>query len=120
MLEAVNLNVARIEEIHEAPLANDIAPPLYFNSVVRTKNRVAEVVRQRPRDGQDHLSMNRHPPTQAAFDNGNGSCHGRNSSERWPSHEGLPSRNPAASHGGVLYRLPSHHTIFRCNVLIAD
>jgi hypothetical protein len=30
----------------------------------------------------------------------------------------LPSQNPAASNGGVLYRLPSHHTIFRWNVLV--
>jgi Asp-tRNA(Asn)/Glu-tRNA(Gln) amidotransferase A subunit family amidase len=34
MLEAVNLNVARIEEIRKEALANDIAPPLYFNPVV--------------------------------------------------------------------------------------
>jgi hypothetical protein len=26
---------------------------------------------------ENHLSMNRHPPTQADFDNGNGSCQGR-------------------------------------------
>src|SRR5690242_18957962 len=30
----------------------------------------------------------------------------------------LPSQNPAAWNGGVLYRLPSHHTIFRWNVLM--
>ena len=28
---------------------------------------------------ENHFSMNRHPPTQADFDNGNGSCQGRTS-----------------------------------------
>ena len=34
MLDAVNLNVARLEEIGKAPLENGVAPPLYFNPVV--------------------------------------------------------------------------------------
>jgi len=28
---------------------------------------------------ENHFSMNRHPPTQADFDNGNGSCQGKTS-----------------------------------------
>jgi hypothetical protein len=28
---------------------------------------------------ENHFAMNRHPPTQADFDNGNGSCQGRTS-----------------------------------------
>jgi hypothetical protein len=30
----------------------------------------------------------------------------------------VASQNPAASNGGVLYRLPSHNTIFRWSVLM--
>src|SRR5437868_4594228 len=31
MLDAVNLNVARFDEMRKAPLENAVAPPLYFN-----------------------------------------------------------------------------------------
>jgi hypothetical protein len=50
---------------------------------------------------EDHISMNCHPPTQADFDNGNGSCHGRAS-----FNGGLPMKvaepEPCRSNGGVL------------------
>jgi Asp-tRNA(Asn)/Glu-tRNA(Gln) amidotransferase A subunit family amidase len=34
MLEAVNLNIGRLEQIRKVPLENAIAPPLYFNPLV--------------------------------------------------------------------------------------
>ena len=34
MLEAVNRNVARFDEIRKVPFDNSVAPPLYFNPVV--------------------------------------------------------------------------------------
>src|SRR5271166_5602995 len=44
---------------------------------------------------EDHFSMHRHRPThRRTFDNGNGSCHGRNSFEWWPSYEGCQARTP--------------------------
>jgi hypothetical protein len=64
---------------------------------------------------ENHFSMNRHPPPQADFDNGNGSCQGRTNLDGDLLR--LPSQNPAASNSGVLYRLPSHNTSFRGNVL---
>ena len=34
MLDAVNLNVGRLDEIHKAPMENAVALPLYFNPAV--------------------------------------------------------------------------------------
>src|ERR1051325_7100653 len=34
MLDAVNLNIGRLEQIRKVPLENAIAPPLYFNPLV--------------------------------------------------------------------------------------
>jgi hypothetical protein len=47
---------------------------------VRTnpERRLASLAATNPRP-EHHLSMNCHPPTQAAFDSGNGSCQGRTS-----------------------------------------
>jgi hypothetical protein len=54
---------------------------------------------------ENHFCMNRHPPTEAAFDKGNGSC------ERRSSFDGrllmkVAKPEPRCSNGGVLYRLP--------------
>jgi hypothetical protein len=51
-------------------------PPI----AVRTnpEHRLASLAATNPLP-ENHFSMNRHPPTQADFDNGNGSCHGRSS-----------------------------------------
>jgi hypothetical protein len=66
---------------------------------------------------ENHFSMNRHPPTKAAFDNGTGSCEGGTIFHCMVAFaRRLPSRTPLSFHGGVLSRLPSHHTIFRGNV----
>ena len=50
---------------------------------------------------ENDFAMNRHPSTQADFDNGNGSCHGRTSLDG-----GLPVKvaepEPRCSNGGVL------------------
>src|SRR5438046_634950 len=34
MLDAVNLNLGRLEEIRKVPLENAVAPPLYFNPLL--------------------------------------------------------------------------------------
>src|SRR5690242_196693 len=34
MLDAVNLNLGRVEEIRKVPFENAVAPPLYFNPLV--------------------------------------------------------------------------------------
>jgi hypothetical protein len=39
------------------------------------EQRLASLAATSPRP-ENHFWMNRHPPTQAAFDNGNGSCQG--------------------------------------------
>ena len=52
------------------------------------------------------FSMNRHPPTQAGFDNGNGSCHGRSSFDGGLLMK-VAKPEPRCSNGGVL--LPAFH-----------
>ena len=49
---------------------------------VRTnpEHRLASLAAANPLP-ENHFWRNRHPPTQADFDNGNGSCHGRSSFE---------------------------------------
>jgi len=60
---------------------------------------------------ENHFAMNRHPPTQADFDNGNGSCQGR-TSLNGPLLMKVAEQNPAVEAAGFSYRLPSHNTIF--------
>lgn len=66
---------------------------------------------------ENHFSMNRHPPTQADFDKGNSSCQGRTSLDGDLLVK-VAEPEPRCSNGGVLYRLSSHNTIFRRNVLM--
>ena len=67
---------------------------------------------------KNHFAMNRHPPAQADFDNGNGSCQGRTSFDGGLLMK-VAEPEPRCSNGGVLFtRLPSHNTIFRWNVLM--
>ena len=54
---------------------------------------------------ENHFSMNRHPPRQADFDNGNGSCQGRTSLDGGLLMK-VAELEPRCSNGGVLYRLP--------------
>jgi len=54
---------------------------------------------------ENHFSMNRHPPRQADFDNGNGSCQGRTSLDGDLLMK-VAEPEPRCSNGGVLYRLP--------------
>jgi len=62
---------------------------------------------------QNHFSMNRHPPTQADFDKGNGSCQGRTSLDGDLAHEGCRARTPLLERRGCLppfkpqYNFPS-------------
>jgi len=60
--------------------------------------------------------MNRHPPTQADFDNGDGSCHGRTSFDGGLLMK-VAEPEPPARTAGFCYRLPSDNTSFRHNVL---
>ena len=58
---------------------------------------------------ENHFSMNGHPPTQADFDNGNGSCQGRTSLDGHLLMK-VAEPEPRCSNGGVL--LPAfQHTI---------
>ena len=66
---------------------------------------------------ENHFPMNCHPPTQADFDKGNGSCQGRTSLDGDLLLK-VAEPEPRCSNGGVLYRLSSHNTIFRWNVLM--
>ena len=67
---------------------------------------------------ENHFSRNRHPPGQADFDNGNGSCQGRTSFDGGLLMK-VAKPEPRCSNGGVLLpALPSHNTIFRWNVLM--
>jgi hypothetical protein len=49
---------------------------------------------------ENHFSMNRHPPGQADFDNGNGSCQGRTSFDGAFSHEGCQAGTPLLERRG--------------------
>jgi hypothetical protein len=68
---------------------------------------------------ENDFAMNRHPPTQADFDNGNGSCHGRTSLDG-----GLPVKvaepEPRCSNGGVLLPPSKPPYNFFLNVFDAD
>jgi len=64
---------------------------------------------------ENHFAMSLHPPTQADFDNGNGSCQRRTSFDGGLLMK-VAKPEPRRSNGGVLYRLPSHNTSFCWNV----
>ena len=67
---------------------------------------------------QHHFSMNRHPPTQAAFDRGNGSCQGRTSFDGGLLMKVAEPEPRCLERRGSPPAFQSHHTIFRWNVLI--
>jgi hypothetical protein len=73
---------------------------------VRTnpEHRLASLAAANPRP-ENHFSMNRHPPAQADFDNGNDSCDGGTSFDGGLLMK-VAKRNPAGWNSGVLYRLP--------------
>ena len=67
---------------------------------------------------ENHFSMNRHPPGQADFDNGNGSCQGRTSFDGGLLMK-VAKRNPAARTAGFSYppfqaTIQSFTGMFRC------
>ena len=68
---------------------------------------------------ENHFSMNRHPPTQADFDNGNGSCQGRTSLDGDLLMK-VAEPEPRCSNGGVLYRLSSPQYNFPPECFDAD
>lgn len=65
---------------------------------------------------ENHFPMNGHPPAQADFDNGNGSCQGKTSLDGGLLMK-VAKPEPRRWNGGVLARLHSHDTSFRWNVL---
>jgi len=65
---------------------------------------------------ENHLSMNRHPPTKAGFDNGNGSCQGRTSLDGDLLMKVAEPEPRCFERRGSL-RPPSHNTSFHRNVL---
>ena len=89
------LPVPMIEPPFEAPLMTTVGSTALlapgFGAASRTAVALASItVRANPEHRlaplaaanalpENHFSMNRHPPTQADFDSGNGSCQGRTS-----------------------------------------
>lgn len=73
-------------------------PPI----AVRTnpEHRLASLAAANPLP-ENHFAMNRHPPAQADFDNGNGSCQGRTSFDG-DLHMKVAEPEPRCSNGGVL------------------
>ena len=65
---------------------------------------------------ENHFSMNRHPPTQADFDNGNGSCQGRTSFDGGLLMK-VAEPEPRCSNGGVLLPPSKPQYKFGRNVL---
>jgi len=85
---------------------------------VRTKpeDRLAFLAAANPLP-ENHFSMNRHPPAQAAFDKGNGSCQRRTSFDGGLLTKGCQARTPMLRTGGS-FPPPSHNTSFHRNVLV--
>jgi len=65
---------------------------------------------------KNHFSLNRHPPTPADFDNGNGSCQGRTSLDGYLLLKVAEPEPRCLRRRGSLPP-SSHHTIFPWNVL---
>ena len=89
------LPVAMIELALQTPLVSAVGSPALlapsFGAASRAaialpavavranpEHRLASLAATNPRP-ENHFCMNRHPPTQAGFDNGNGSCQGKTS-----------------------------------------
>ncbi len=66
---------------------------------------------------EDHFSMSLHPPRQADFDTGNGSCQGRTSFDGGLLMKVAEPEPRCFERRGSPTRLPSHNTSFRWNVL---
>jgi len=67
---------------------------------------------------ENQFPMNRHPPTQAAFDNGNASWHVRTSFDAVAFfHEGCRPGIPPLPTAGFPTAFQTHNTIFGWNVL---
>jgi hypothetical protein len=64
---------------------------------------------------ENHFSINRHPPTQADFDNGNGSCQGRTSFDGGLLMK-VAEPEPRCSNGGVLLppSKPQYKFLLKC------
>jgi hypothetical protein len=68
---------------------------------------------------ENHFAMNRHPPMQADFDNGNGSCQGRTSFDG-DLHRKVAEPEPRCSNGGVLLPPSQPQYKFSLECLDAD
>jgi hypothetical protein len=62
---------------------------------------------------ENRFSMDRHPPTQADFDNGNGSCQGRTSFDGALLMKVAKPGTPLLRTAGFSAASQSHNTIFR-------
>jgi hypothetical protein len=112
-----------------APVGDTVLPPPGLRAAsraaialppiaVRTnpEHRLASLAAANPLP-ENHFAMNRHPPMQADFDNGNGSCQGRTSFDG-DLYMKVAEPEPRCSNGGVLLPPSSHNTIFLWNVLM--
>ena len=79
------------------------------------EHRLASLAATNPRP-EDHFSINRHRSPSAGFDNGNGSCQGKTSFDGGLLMK-VAKPEPRCFERRGSYRLPSHNTSFRRNVL---
>jgi hypothetical protein len=111
------LPVSMIEPAFRTPLVpavgDTVSPPPGFRAAsraaialtpiaVRTnpEHRLASLAAANPLP-ENHFALNCHPPPQADFDNGNGSCEGRTSFDGG-LHTKVAEPEPRCSNGGVL------------------
>ena len=111
------LTVSMIEPAFRTPLVpavgDTVSPPPGFRAASRAaialtpiaartdpEHRLASLAAATPLP-ENHFSMNRHPPAQADFDTGNGSCHGRTSFDGGLQMK-VAESEPRCSNGGVL------------------
>jgi len=103
------------------PVGRTVLPPPGFSAASRTaialsaiavranpEQRLASLAATNPLP-QNDFSMNRHPPMQADFDNGNSSCQGRTSLDGDLLMK-VAEPEPRRSNGGVLLPPSSHNT----------
>jgi hypothetical protein len=106
VLSAPGCGAARRAAIALSAIAMGTNPKCRLASLAATNSRP-----------ENHFSINRHPPTQAGFDNGNGSCQGKTSFSGDLSMKVAQPEPRCLERRGSLPP-PSHHTIFRWNVLM--
>ena len=116
-LPVSTLAISMIEPAFRTPLVaavgDTVLPPPGFRAAIRAtialppiavcanpEHRLASLATANPLP-ENRFALNRHPPAQADFDNGNGSCQGRTSFDG-RLHMKVAEPEPRCSNGGVL------------------